>query len=271
VTREEALEHAAQIVQATDLPVTADLENGFADEPAGVAETVRLAAGAGLAGCSVEDFSGRADAPIHDPSLAAARVEAAAEAAHRTLGQWSRSGSIRAALAERAKILLLAAQGVSNTEITQQVGCSRPTVILWRRRYSKAGLDGLGDQPRPGRPQTVRRDRCAEILAATLTPPPEHLGVTNWSTRLLATELGVSHNTVARVWKEHDLKPWQTERFKFSTDPELEAKVRDVVGLYLDRCHLTTTRHDTELDGLAVVSSQLVVSTCTSPRPRRAG
>ena len=96
----------------------------------------------------------------------------------RTLGQWSRSGSIRAALAERARILLLAAEGTSNTEIARQVGCSRPTVILWRDRYAKAGLDGLGDKHRSGRPQTVRADRRAEILAATLTPPPEHLGVT---------------------------------------------------------------------------------------------
>ena len=151
-----------------------------------------------------------------------------------TLGQWSRSGGIRAALAERAKILLLAAQGTSNTEIAHQVGCSRPTVILWRRRYAQGGLDGLLDRPRSGRPQTVRRGRRAEILAVTLSPPPEHLGVTHWSSRLLADQLGVSHNTVARVWAEHDLKPWRTETFKFSTDPQLEAKVRDVVGLYLD-------------------------------------
>jgi transposase len=108
-------------------------------------------------------------------------------------------GSIRAALAERAKILLLAAEGASNTEITRQVGCSRPTVILWRQRYAQHGLAGLDDQPRPGRPQTVRADRRAEILATTLSPPPEHLGVTHWSTRLLAQELRVSHNTVARV------------------------------------------------------------------------
>ena len=151
-----------------------------------------------------------------------------------TLAQWSRSGSIRAALAERAEILLLAAQGLSNTDIAQQVGCSRPTVILWRQRYAQHGLDGLLDKPRTGRPQTIRRDRRAEILAVTLSPPPEHLGVTHWSTRLLAHELGVSHNTVARVWAEYDLKPWRLETFKFSTDPELEAKVRDVVGLYLD-------------------------------------
>ena len=83
VTRDEAVEHAAAIVQATDLPVTADLESGFADEPAGVAETVGLATAAGLAGCSVEDFTGDPDDPIYDAGLAAARVEAAAEAAHR--------------------------------------------------------------------------------------------------------------------------------------------------------------------------------------------
>jgi DDE superfamily endonuclease len=92
----------------------------------------------------------------------------------------------------------------------------------------------LTGRRRPGRPQTVRRDRRAEILATTLTPPPQRLGVTHWSSRLLAGELGVSHNTVARVWREHGLRPWQTATFKFSTDPELEAKVRDVVGLYLD-------------------------------------
>jgi 2-methylisocitrate lyase-like PEP mutase family enzyme len=83
VTREEAIGHAAELVRVTDLPVTADLENGFADEPGGVAETVRQAAQAGLAGCSIEDFSGRADDPIYDAGLARERVEAAAEAAHR--------------------------------------------------------------------------------------------------------------------------------------------------------------------------------------------
>jgi 2-methylisocitrate lyase-like PEP mutase family enzyme len=82
VSREEAIANAAAIVDAVDLPVSADLENGFADEPSGVAETVRLALAAGLAGCSVEDFSRREDAPIYDSGLAAERVAAAAEAAH---------------------------------------------------------------------------------------------------------------------------------------------------------------------------------------------
>jgi transposase len=151
-----------------------------------------------------------------------------------TMRQWIQASSIPAALAQRAKILLLAADGLSNTEIADRVGVSRPTVIGWRRRYAREGLAGLADRPRSGRPQSVRRHRRAEILATTLTPPPQRLGLTHWSSRLLADEVGVSHNTVVRVWREHDLKPWRTETFKFSTDPELEAKVRDVVGLYLN-------------------------------------
>jgi transposase len=151
------------------------------------------------------------------------------------LRRWSIATRAPAVVVQRAKILLLAAEGAANTEIAERLDVSRPTVIAWRKRYLREGLaHGLVDRPRRGRPQTVRRDRRAEILATTLAPPPEALGVTHWSSRLLAAELGISHSTVARVWAEHDLRPWQTETFKFSTDPELEAKVRDVVGLYLD-------------------------------------
>jgi transposase len=151
------------------------------------------------------------------------------------LRRWVNATQAPAALVRRAKILLLAGQGVANSEIAERLEVSRPTVIAWRKRYAREGLTGgLADRPRRGRPQSVRRDRRAEILAATLSPPPQALGVTHWSSRLLAAELGVSHSTVARVWAEHDLKPWQTETFRFSTDSELEARVRDVVGLYLD-------------------------------------
>jgi transposase-like protein len=149
-----------------------------------------------------------------------------------TLRGWSAATQAPAVQVQRARILLLAAEGVANSEIAERLGVCRPTVIAWRKRYSQEGLSGrLADRHRRGRPQTVRRTRRTEILAATLTPPPERLGVTHWSSRLLATELGVSHSTVARVWAEHDIRPWQTETFKFSTDPQLEAKVRDVVGL----------------------------------------
>ena len=147
------------------------------------------------------------------------------------LESWTRSSSIRAGLAQRARIVLLAAHGVSNTEIAETVGVSRPTVIGWRDRYASSGVRGLEDERRSGRPRTVDR---AKILAATLTPPPAGLGVTHWSSRLLADHLGVDASTVLRTWRHHRVQPWRVETFKFSTDPELVAKVTDVVGLYLN-------------------------------------
>ena len=92
-------------------------------------------------------------------------------------------------------------------------------------------MKGLEDERRSGRPRTVDR---ANILAATLTPPPAGLGVTHWSSRLLADHLGVDASTVLRTWRRHRVQPWRVETFKFSTDPELVAKVTDVVGLYLN-------------------------------------
>src|SRR5680860_1877895 len=134
---------------------------------------------------------------------------------------------------ERARIVLLAAQGLPAVEIAARVGCSRPTVTLWRNRYAQQGLAGLGDAARSGAPPRLTQQRKDEILAATLAPPPETLGVTHWSSRLLAKHLGdVSHVTVARLWKLWQLQPWRAETFKFSTDPQLVAKVTDIVGLY---------------------------------------
>jgi transposase len=147
------------------------------------------------------------------------------------LESWTRSSSIRAGLAQRARIVLLAADGVSNTEIAELVGVSRPTVIAWRDRYVSSGMQGLRDEQRSGRPRTVDR---GEILAATLTPPPAKLGITHWSSRLLADYLKVDASTVLRTWRHHRVQPWRAETFKFSTDPELVAKVTDVVGLYLN-------------------------------------
>jgi transposase len=113
----------------------------------------------------------------------------------------------------------------------ERVGVSKPTVIGWKKRFAAQGIGGLEDRPKPGRPKRV--DEVAVVLA-TLEPPPERLGVTHWSSRLLADQLGISHVWVAAIWKNWGLQPWRTESFKFSTDPELEAKVRDVVGLYLN-------------------------------------
>jgi transposase len=142
----------------------------------------------------------------------------------------TRSTALRAGLAQRARIVLLAAEGMSNTAIAERVGVSRPTVIGWRERYERGGLEGLRDEPRSGRPRLV--DHRA-IVAATLKRPPKKLGVTHWSSRLLAARLGVGNATVARAWRDYGIQPWRSETFKFSTDPELVAKVTDVVGLYL--------------------------------------
>ncbi|MDA1241367.1 MAG: IS630 family transposase [Chloroflexi bacterium] len=145
-----------------------------------------------------------------------------------------RSESGPARCVERARIVLLAAEGLPATAIAERVGCSRPTVIHWRQRYERGGLAALADAPRSGRPKRLPEDIREVILAATLAPPPSQLGVTHWSSRLLGQHLGISHMTVARLWREYGLQPWRQETFKFSTDPELEAKVRDVVGLYLN-------------------------------------
>ena len=151
-----------------------------------------------------------------------------------TLRRWTRSTSVRAGLALRARMVLLAAEGQSNTEIAARVGCSRQAVMRWRGRYVRHGLDGLDDQPRSGRPRTIDDTRRAEIVAVTLAGPPLASGLTHWSTRTLAKHLNLSRMTVARVWADHDLAPHRIETFKFSTDPELLAKVTDLCGLYLE-------------------------------------
>lgn len=131
---------------------------------------------------------------------------------------------------QRARILLLAGDGVANSRIAGAVGVSLPTVLKWRSRYLRGGLAGLGDQPRSGRPRQVDR---VKVIAATLKPPPKKYGVTHWSSRLLAAHLGIGNATVARVWRESGVQPWRAESFRFSTDPELVGKVTDVVALYL--------------------------------------
>ncbi len=146
------------------------------------------------------------------------------------LSRLTRSSSVRAGLAQRARIVLLAADGLSNTAIAELVGVSRPTVIGWRDRYQAKGIAGLDDEPRSGRPRTIDH---AAIITTTLRPPPKRLGVTHWSTRLLARHLSIGDATVAKAWREYRVKPLRAESFRFSTDPELVGKVTDVVGLYL--------------------------------------
>ena len=142
-----------------------------------------------------------------------------------------RSSKAAAGVVQRARIVLLAAEGLPNAETARLIGVSRPTVIQWRERHSTGGVNALGDLERSGRPPVIDD---AAVVIATQQAPPQSLGVTHWSARLLARELGISFASVARIWREWNLQPWRRETFKFSTDPELDSKVRDVVGLYLN-------------------------------------
>jgi transposase len=148
-----------------------------------------------------------------------------------TLESWTRCSTVSAGQRERAEIVLAVAGGAGVSDTSRTLGVSRPTVIKWRDRFAVDGVLGLADRPRSGRPKRIDD---AEIIAATLESPPAALGVTHWSSRLLGKHLGISDATVARAWRRYAVKPWRRETFKFSTDPALEAKVRDVVGLYLN-------------------------------------
>src|ERR1035437_1991502 len=132
----------------------------------------------------------------------------------------------------RARIVLRSAEGAPIERIAAELGVAIMTVKLWRRRYAAGGPAGLADAPRPGHPPTYTRADRDRLVALTLGPPPE--GTTHWSVRRMAGRTGMSPSTVHRIWAELGYRPHRTETFKFSTDPALDAKVHDVVGLYLD-------------------------------------
>lgn len=147
------------------------------------------------------------------------------------LARLQRAPSTRAGLSRRARAVLLMAQGVSGVEIAERIGSTVVQVSRIRRRYADGGVAGLSDRPKSGRPPTVSARKRAQIVALTLKPPGR--GVTHWTTRDVARTAGVSHSTVHRIWQAHALQPHRVTTFKFTTDPEAEAKIHDVVGLYL--------------------------------------
>jgi transposase-like protein/transposase len=158
----------------------------------------------------------------------------------------------------RARIVLAAGEGVANRRTAGELGVSPMTVLLWRRRFEAERLAGLTDAPRPGRTRTYSRADRDRVIALTLSPPPA--GTTHWSLRRMARRAGVSPTTVFRIWAEAHLKPHRTETFKFSTDPELEAKVRDIVGLYLappERAIVLSVDEKTQIQALDRTQPQL--------------
>ncbi len=147
------------------------------------------------------------------------------------LERLQRASAARAGLSRRARAVLLMSHGRSGVEIAERIGYTVVQVSRIRRRFAEGGLAALHDRPKPGRPPTVSARKRAQIVALTLKPPGP--GVTHWTSRDLARRTGVSHTTVHRVWQAHALKPHRVSTFKFTTDPQAEDKIHDVVGLYL--------------------------------------
>jgi transposase len=134
-------------------------------------------------------------------------------------------------LAQRARIVVLAAEGMENKDICKRVSAAPNTVGKWRRRFAERRIDGLLDEPRPGAPRQIGDDEVAEIVRLTLEARPRD--ATHWSLRSLAKTVGLAPSTIHRICKAFSLQPHRAETFKLSTDPLFVEKVRDIVGLYL--------------------------------------
>jgi transposase len=129
--------------------------------------------------------------------------------------------------------VLACAEGASNTAVAERIGVSVPTVRRWRARFAEQRLDGLLDEPRPGRPRTISDQAVEDVIVKTLeTAPPD--GGTHWSTRQMAAVSGLNQTAVSRIWRACSLQPHRVEHFKLSKDPLFVEKVKDIVGLYLD-------------------------------------
>lgn len=156
-----------------------------------------------------------------------------AEVDRATLTRWSRGRSTPVRLMQRAKIVLLAAEGKMNKDIAAELGINPNTVVRWRSRFAQGGIAAIEkDAPRGGRKPVVRDRAVKQILDKTTQSTPAN--ATHWSTRTLAAELGIDHVMVHRVWKANGLKPHLTRTFKVSNDPRFVEKLVDVVGLYLE-------------------------------------
>jgi transposase len=151
----------------------------------------------------------------------------------RELEGYARGRRVPVRLVQRSRALLLAAEGKRNTDIGQALGVGRDTVAHWRARFSSDGMAGIErDAPRPGRKPAIDAALVAIIVRKTTQETPA--GATQWSTRSMAREAGISEASVRRIWRRHGLKPHRVRSFKLSTDPAFAEKLHDVVGLYLN-------------------------------------
>ena len=150
-----------------------------------------------------------------------------------TLQQWARSRSLPARQIERARVVLLAADGKTDLEIAATLNISNHKAARWRKRFLQLNLTGLvKDAPRPGRKPAISARVKEELIRRTTQSKPAN--ATHWSTRTMAAEIGVSEATVRRIWHAHGLKPHLVESFKISKDKHFAEKLEDIVGLYLN-------------------------------------
>jgi transposase len=144
---------------------------------------------------------------------------------------WARRPTSAQALAMRSRIVLAAAEGGTNVELAARLGLARGTVAKWRGRFVADRLDGLVDEPRPGRPRTITDEQVEAVILKTLeSTPPD---ATHWSTRSMAAAVGLNQTAVSRIWRAFGLQPHRQESWKLSKDPLFVDKIKDVVGLYL--------------------------------------
>jgi transposase len=165
------------------------------------------------------------------PSNVAVAIELT-DAERLQLEAWTRRRTSAQALAQRSRIVLLAAEGLRNTEIAARLGINRAMAAKWRSRFAEHRLDGLADEPRPGRPRTITDEQVDAVITKTLESTPKD--ATHWSTRSMATEVGLTQTAVSRIWRAFGLQPHRQDSFKLSKDPLFVDKVHDVVGLYLN-------------------------------------
>jgi len=145
---------------------------------------------------------------------------------------WARRPKTAQAMAMRARIILLCAQGRSIQDVADDLAINRGTVGKWRTRFLQSGLDGLVDAPRPGAPRKITDEDVERVIAKTLEETPKN--ATHWSTRSMASATGLSQSAISRIWRAFSLQPHRTETFKLSNDPLFVSKVRDIVGLYMN-------------------------------------